>query len=548
MATRSLIIAIEGDDIASVKSLLQSGADASKRKRVTLSCRLIMGITKKETIEAESALAIAIMRGNPHIVAALLDAGADPGIPVQWRLAATCGTWEKLPPQLWDRMKWGYTCTFPTALSLAVCRGISMLDDNKNVYTAGINAAATDGTLFTNKKGADVAIQNPTSNDDRQQDVNIVPNIYIVARLLRALGPNAANEVLKSEGMILSKEMETLLKDPSAEAIDVILAEMPPSHHDEVTLVAPAHEDAGRSSMKKESSSVSAHGLQERPQWEIDASAIVIRRFLGSGGYGNVFLGQYFGDVVIKKLSRIGSGDVLKDFRNEVEIWNRLRHPRVVRFVGANFNCPEPFIVSEYMRNGNLEEFLTTLESEQSSTIRSRDVVKLDLLRDAAQGLAYLHSLKPPIIHADVKPGNILVNGDCRAGWCDFGFSKLAEQLLAEDWTHTGERPGTWNYMSPERLRGEGTTAEGDVYAFGLTIFKVWTGSVMFEPLPQNLPASEVGGIYSHIADGRARPALDNATVPAEIRSLVKECCVFDPEKRPTAEKVAAVLASISVD
>lgn len=108
-------------------------------------------------------------------------------------------------------------------------------------------------------------------------------------------------------------------------------------------------------------------------------------------------------------------------------------------------------------------------------------------VREAAQGLAYLHSREPPIIHADIKPENIVVSDRITSCLCDFGISRVMTALG----THTGlttagQGLGTAGFQGPELFEEDVVpTTMSDVYAFGGLIlavssylgFKRWSGS-----------------------------------------------------------------------
>ncbi|KXS10946.1 kinase-like protein, partial [Gonapodya prolifera JEL478] len=90
-------------------------------------------------------------------------------------------------------------------------------------------------------------------------------------------------------------------------------------------------------------------------------------------------------------------------------------HPHSVQFYGVSLEAPDPFLVCKYMENGDSKEFtkkchLTTLG-------------KLNLLRDVASGVEYLHS--KDIIHSDLKASNVLIDNAMRAQVTDFGASKI---------------------------------------------------------------------------------------------------------------------------
>lgn len=89
-------------------------------------------------------------------------------------------------------------------------------------------------------------------------------------------------------------------------------------------------------------------------------------------------------------------------------------------------------------------------------------------MRDAARGLAHLHSLEPPIAHGDVKPENIIVMDTFEAAFCDFGVSRVVVELdTRTGLTTSGANRGTAGYQSKEVIEDLPLTTMCDVFAFG---------------------------------------------------------------------------------
>lgn len=122
---------------------------------------------------------------------------------------------------------------------------------------------------------------------------------------------------------------------------------------------------------------------------------------------------------------------------------SRLRHPNCLMYLGTCSVAPDIWLLTEYMPLGSLYQVLHDAELELNW-----DVI-FSMLLDTAKGVAYLHGMKPTIIHRDLKSHNILVNTFWTAKVCDFGLSRLATQ------SNTMTACGTPCWTAPEVLRNQ---------------------------------------------------------------------------------------------
>ena len=196
-------------------------------------------------------------------------------------------------------------------------------------------------------------------------------------------------------------------------------------------------------------------------------------REIGRGGMGVVFLGQRdaSSEPVAIKLIRPGLGkEVVKRFRAERRILANLEHPHIARLVdGGNTEDGRPYLVVEYVEGETLDRYC----DERCLSIPQR----LELFRTVCSAVHFAH--QNLIIHRDIKPGNILVSAAGEPKLLDFGIAKLLDPdghsgLAA---TLRGERPMTPEYASPEQVRGRALTTATDVYALGVLLYRLLTGS-----------------------------------------------------------------------
>lgn len=176
-----------------------------------------------------------------------------------------------------------------------------------------------------------------------------------------------------------------------------------------------------------------------------------------------------------------------------------------------------PYLVMPYCENGSSEKLVGRM-------VQKEDIWKF--LFDVSSGLAYLHACKPPIIHQDIKPANILIDSNQNYCITDFGIS--VKSGVKSDYYLDNESCGTTIYMSPERFReGYKPRAESDIWSFGATIYELVTGDVPF--------GSEGGNAQ---LTGVKIPVI-NQNIPKEIKKLIYTCLDDNPSNRPTASDIA---------
>ena len=209
------------------------------------------------------------------------------------------------------------------------------------------------------------------------------------------------------------------------------------------------------------------------PPWAIPETELkVTETILGKGAYGEVRVGVYHGDrVAVKRLHNVIASDYYhKMIQREMGIAARLRHPKLVLFIGA-VTRGNLTIVTELME--------TSLRSELEHSRLKEDHI-LPISRDVACALCYLHSLPEPIIHRDVSSANVLLNST-KGGWVaklgDYGSANFQAKLQTVG-------PGCPVYAAPEASRPEEQGPKMDVYSYGVLLLEMCTGTL---PDPRDL-------------------------------------------------------------
>ncbi|KAK7277864.1 hypothetical protein RJT34_22883 [Clitoria ternatea] len=259
---------------------------------------------------------------------------------------------------------------------------------------------------------------------------------------------------------------------------------------------------------------------------EIPWEDLVIGERIGLGSYGEVYHADWNGtEVAVKKfLDQDFSGAALSEFKREVRIMRRLRHPNVVLFMGAVTRPPNLSIISEYLPRGSLYRIL----HRPNCQIDEKRRIKMAL--DVARGMNCLHTSTPTIVHRDLKSPNLLVDKNWNVKVCDFGLSRLKHNTFLS----SKSTAGTPEWMAPEVLRNEPSNEKCDVYSFGVIL---WELATLRLPWTGMNPMQVVGAV------GFQNRRLE---IPKEVDPIVAriiwECWQQDPNLRPSFAQLTVAL------
>jgi predicted Ser/Thr protein kinase len=253
-----------------------------------------------------------------------------------------------------------------------------------------------------------------------------------------------------------------------------------------------------------------------------------IIELLGGGGMGEVYraddlvLSQI---VALKFLTRTAGADVTSRLQmyNEVRVARQVSHPNVCRVYDVGEIDGLPFICMEYIDGENLSSLLKRIG-------RLPPDKGAELARQICFGLAAIHDAG--ILHCDLKPANVMIDGRGRARITDFGLAGVAEELAG-----SGGRSGTPAYMAPEQIAGRGVTPQSDIYALGLVLYETFTGKRAFN-------ASSWAEMQRlHETQTPTRPTQLTPDVDPAIERLILRCLEKSPAQRPPS--VLAVAAAL---
>ncbi|KAF8027047.1 hypothetical protein BT93_E0078 [Corymbia citriodora subsp. variegata] len=212
----------------------------------------------------------------------------------------------------------------------------------------------------------------------------------------------------------------------------------------------------------------------QNPCYEIDCNEVDMEGaiLIGEGAFGEVYMVKWRGTEVAAKTIRssISSNPrVRSDFIKELALWQKLRHPNIVQFLGVLKQSDRLIFLTEYLRNGCLFDIL-----RKRGSLDPQTAVAYAL--DIARGMNYLHQHKPhAIIHRDLTPRNVLQDESGHLKVTDFGLSKIALAKDAEGYKMTG-RTGSYRYMAPEVYRRESYGKSVDVFSFAMIVYEMFHG------------------------------------------------------------------------
>ncbi len=192
---------------------------------------------------------------------------------------------------------------------------------------------------------------------------------------------------------------------------------------------------------------------------------------LGQGGMGAVYQAwdESLGISVAVKENLFLTDEYSRQFQREANILASLRHPSLPR-VGDYFSIASQgqYLVMDYIEGEDLRQRI-----ERVNTVPDSEVILIGAA--ICDALHYLHNRFPPIIHRDIKPGNIKITPEGQVSLVDFGLAKL---MVGSQQTTTGARAMTPGYSPPEQYGTAPTDPRTDIYSLGATLYASLTGTI----------------------------------------------------------------------
>jgi serine/threonine-protein kinase len=257
---------------------------------------------------------------------------------------------------------------------------------------------------------------------------------------------------------------------------------------------------------------------------------------VGSGGMSSVYKAhdQLLERNVALKVLHPHYGDdaeYVERFRREARAVAQLSHPNIVTVIDRGEADGHQFIVFELIDGENLKELIG-----RTGPLPVERAVELAVA--VAAGLTFAH--EHGLVHRDVKPQNVLLNGDGEAKVTDFGIARSLD--VERGMTQTGTVLGSSSYLSPEQASGKPVTVATDVYSLGVVLYELLTAEV---PFPGD---NFVAVAMKHLNEPPPDILERRPDVPLRLAAALERALEKDPAHRfPTMEEFAAELqASIA--
>ncbi|MGH2377477.1 MAG: serine/threonine-protein kinase [Candidatus Limnocylindria bacterium] len=252
---------------------------------------------------------------------------------------------------------------------------------------------------------------------------------------------------------------------------------------------------------------------------------------IGVGGSAQVYLARDDSlqrDVAVKILDPQAAGDhaLRKLFVREAQALAKLSHPNVVSVYDVGEVDGLPYIVMEHLPGHSLKQLI-----DRDGPLSVADAVRL--AAEIASGLSFAHSRG--IVHADMKPSNVLLDEAGHAKIADFGIARAPQEDAP-----TPQLFATAMYVAPERVEGKAVSGASDIYGLGLVLYEMLVGR------PPFTSANPAVLLRDHVVRQPVPPSHLRQSLPRELDDVVMKCLAKDPGLRyQRASEVTRALAAL---
>ncbi len=278
------------------------------------------------------------------------------------------------------------------------------------------------------------------------------------------------------------------------------------------------------------------------PGDSLEPEPYVVEKFLGAGGEGVTYLvedRQTKAKLVLKEIilpchaGQVMKERSLKNFQNQARLLSQIDHDGIARLQKHFVRQGRAYLVLEYIEGESLAQLVQA--EGPLDTVRAAE-----LALNMAGILEHLHRLKPPVLHRDFTPHNLIIDNNGKLKLIDFGVALEDKDLLNQE---KASMVGKQSYMPLEQIRGKGCTAS-DIYAFGCCLYFMLSGSD-----PEPLKPSTLQGdgsrqsalsqtLFQIIESCTRQKVADRTETAAQIRALLEEAIREEAIRQNEQERV----------
>ncbi len=242
---------------------------------------------------------------------------------------------------------------------------------------------------------------------------------------------------------------------------------------------------------------------------------------VGQGAMGVVYKARdpFIDRIVALKTLTTGLADdanLLKRFYSEARSAGGLQHPNIVTIYELGHEGDTPFIAMQFLTGDSLDKILDRRPNLPLSQ-------KIGFIVYVCRALEYAHKQIPPVVHRDIKPGNVMVTVDGAVVVVDFGIARLGEGTRSQS---AGMLIGTLGYMSPQLFRNGAADARSDIWATGVMFYELLAFRRPFE-------GDNAAALMSNIILEKPRSLNETAPgTPSDLQAVVDRMLAKDAEAR----------------